>query len=398
MSRVPQEQSLKLHTVHSISEIDRTVWEHFRMSVDPALADPDNPFLSFEFLSALEESGCVGGRTGWQPSHLVLEDESSTIIALAPAYLKSHSMGEYVFDQSWAEAFARAGGQYYPKLQLSVPFTPVTGPRLMAENVENKALLARAIPQMITGAKLSSAHLTFLSEADMHLMESAGYLIRTDQQFHFLNENYTGFDNFLDALSSRKRKVIRRERRDALLNGITIEHLTGSAIQEHHWDSFFEFYMDTGARKWGRPYLNRLFFSLIGEKMADKILLMMAKRDGRYIAGAINFLGAQTLYGRNWGAIEEHPFLHFEVCYYQAIDYAITHGLKRVEAGAQGEHKIARGYQPVTTYSAHYLAHEGLRLAVADYLESERLYVAQANDALSEATPFRKGERLDEAE
>lgn len=398
MSRVPQEQSLKLRTVHSISEIDRTVWEHFRMSVDPALADPDNPFLSFEFLSALEESGCVGGRTGWQPSHLVLEDESGTIIALAPAYLKSHSMGEYVFDQSWAEAFARAGGQYYPKLQLSVPFTPVTGPRLMAENVENKALLARAIPQMITGAKLSSAHLTFLPEADMHLMESAGYLIRTDQQFHFLNENYTSFDNFLDALSSRKRKVIRRERRDALLNGITIEHLTGSAIQEHHWDSFFEFYMDTGARKWGRPYLNRLFFSLIGEKMADKILLMMAKRDGRYIAGAINFLGAQTLYGRNWGAIEEHPFLHFEVCYYQAIDYAITHGLKRVEAGAQGEHKIARGYQPVTTYSAHYLAHEGLRLAVADYLESERLYVAQANDALSEATPFRKGERLDEAE
>lgn len=398
MSRVSQKQNLKLRTVQSISEIDKAVWERFRTSVDAAHVDPDNPFLTFEFLSALEDSGCVGERTGWQPSHLVLEDESDRIIALAPAYLKSHSMGEYVFDQSWAEAYARAGGQYYPKLQLSVPFTPATGPRLMAKNQDDKALLARVIPQMIAEADLSSAHLTFLPEVDMPMMENSGYLIRTDQQFHFINEEYRDFDAFLDALSSRKRKMIKRERRDALANGITIEHLTGQEIQEHHWDAFFEFYMDTGARKWGRPYLNRLFFSLIGERMADKIVLMLAKRKGRYTAGAINFLGAQTLYGRNWGAIEEHPFLHFEVCYYQAIDYAITHGLKRVEAGAQGEHKIARGYRPVTTYSAHYIAHEGLRGAVAAYLESERLYVERANDELSDATPFRKGVRLDEAE
>jgi predicted N-acyltransferase len=328
----------------------------------------------------------------------VLEDESDSVLALAPAYLKSHSMGEYVFDQSWAEAFARAGGQYYPKLQLSVPFTPVTGPRLLADSREAKALLANVIPQMIAQTDLSSAHLTFLPGADVTMMESANYLIRTDQQFHFFNEDYKSFDEFLDALASRKRKNIKRERRDAIANDIIIEQLTGRDIQEHHWDAFFEFYMDTGARKWGRPYLNRLFFSLIGEHMAEKIALIMAKRDGRYIAGAINFLGAHTLYGRNWGAIEEHPFLHFEVCYYQAIDYAITHGLKRVEAGAQGEHKLARGYRPVTTYSAHYIANEGLRHAVADYLESERLYVERANDALSDATPFRKGERLDEAE
>jgi predicted N-acyltransferase len=398
MSRAAQDHNLKLRTVRSISEIDKALWERFRRAVDPAETDHDNPFLSYQFLSALEDSGCVGGRTGWQPSHLVLEDESDSVLALAPAYLKSHSMGEYVFDQSWAEAFARAGGQYYPKLQLSVPFTPVTGPRLLADSREAKALLANVIPQMIAQTDLSSAHLTFLPGADVTMMESANYLIRTDQQFHFFNEDYKSFDEFLDALASRKRKNIKRERRDAIANDIIIEQLTGRDIQEHHWDAFFEFYMDTGARKWGRPYLNRLFFSLIGERMAEKIALIMAKRDGRYIAGAINFLGAHTLYGRNWGAIEEHPFLHFEVCYYQAIDYAITHGLKRVEAGAQGEHKLARGYRPVTTYSAHYIANEGLRHAVADYLESERLYVERANDALSDATPFRKGERLDEAE
>ena len=398
MSRAAQDHNLKLRTVRSIGEIDKALWERFRRAVDPAKTDPDNPFLTYEFLNALEESGCVGGRTGWQPSHLVLEDESDTIIALAPAYLKSHSMGEYVFDQSWAEAYARAGGHYYPKLQLSVPFTPVTGPRFLAQSNEAEILLAKVIPQMVAQTELSSAHLTFLPEADVATFETAEYLIRTDQQFHFFNDNYKSFDDFLDALASRKRKNIKRERRDALANGITIEQLTGDDIQELHWDAFFEFYMDTGARKWGRPYLNRLFFSLIGERMAEKIVLIMAKRDGRYIAGAINFLGERTLYGRNWGAIEEHPFLHFEVCYYQAIEYAITHDLKRVEAGAQGEHKLARGYRPVTTYSAHYIAHEGLRRAIADYLASERIYVERANDVLSDATPFRKGERLDEAE
>lgn len=398
MSRASPDDQLKLRTVRSISEIDRATWEQFRTSVDPTKTDPDNPFLSYEFLSALEESGCVNGRTGWQPSHLVLENGEDQIIALAPAYLKSHSMGEYVFDQSWAEAYARAGGQYYPKLQLSVPFTPVTGPRLMAADDRAKIMLANAIPQMIAETGLSSAHLTFLPEADVSMLEDAKYLIRTDQQFHFFNEDYKSFGDFLDALASRKRKNIKRERCDALANGITIEHRTGRDIQEHHWDAFFEFYMDTGARKWGRPYLNRLFFSLIGERMAENIVLIMAKRDRRYIAGAINFLGAHTLYGRNWGAIEEHPFLHFEVCYYQAIDFAITHNLKRVEAGAQGEHKLARGYRPVTTYSAHSIAHAGLRRAIADYLVNERAYIEEANEELSGATPFRKGERLDEAE
>lgn len=398
MTRVSSPENLKLRTVRSITELDKTLWNRFLTATDPIDSDPDNPFVSYAFLYALEKAGCVGAGTGWQPSHLVLEDEHDTILALAPAYLKSHSMGEYVFDQSWAEAYARAGGEYYPKLQLSVPFTPVTGPRLLADSKAAKLQLARGIAEMIIETDLSSAHLTFMPEADVMMMEHADYLIRTDQQFHFHNEGYRDFDGFLDALSSRKRKVIKRERRDAIANGITIEHLTGQDICEHHWDAFFEFYMDTGARKWGRPYLNRLFFSLIGELMAEKIVLMLAKREGRYIAGAINFLGAHTLYGRNWGAIEEHPFLHFEVCYYQAIEYAITHGLQRVEAGAQGEHKLARGYRPVTTYSAHYIAHAGLRRAVADYLDTERVYVGRVNDALSDATPFRKGERLDEAE
>lgn len=389
---------MKLRTVPHISEIDRTVWERFRTAINPDETDPDNPFLMYEFLGALEESGSVGGRTGWQPSHLVLENERDEIIALAPAYLKSHSMGEYVFDHSWAEAFARAGGQYYPKLQLSIPFTPATGLRLLAENETAKSVLVKAIPELVLQTQMSSAHITFFPEADIKLLKDSNYLIRTDQQFHFFNEDYESFDHFLDALASRKRKNIKRERRDALARGIIIERLTGADIREHHWDSLFEFYMDTGARKWGRPYLNRQFFSLIGDSMAHRIVLIMAKREGRYVAGAINFLGAHTLYGRNWGAIEEHPFLHFEVCYYQAIDYAITRGLKRVEAGAQGEHKLARGYKPVTTYSAHIIAHEGLRDAVADYLESERLYVERANTALSDATPFRKGARLDEAD
>ena len=398
MARLPEKDEITLRTVQAISEIDKALWNRFRTAVDPEIADPDNPFLSFEFLSALEASGCVGKGTGWQPSHLVLENVDKNIIALAPAYLKSHSMGEYVFDQSWADAFTRAGGRYYPKLQLSVPFTPVTGPRLMAETDAARYALAHAIPKLIAQTGLSSAHLTFLPEADTAQIEAFDYLIRTDQQFHFFNKDYKSFDDFLGALSSRKRKAIKRERRDALANGIEIEVLNGTGITEMHWDAFFEFYLDTGARKWGQPYLNRMFFSLIGETMADRIVLIMAKREGRYIAGAINFLGAQTLYGRNWGAIEEHPFLHFEVCYYQAIDYAIAHGLRRVEAGAQGEHKLARGYQPVTTYSAHFISHEGLRNAVAAYLEEERSYVAQAVDALTDATPFRKHSAIDEGE
>jgi predicted N-acyltransferase len=302
-------------------------------------------------------------------------------------------MGEYVFDHSWADAYSRAGGRYYPKLQVSVPFTPATGPRLLvpngpgADTVRAAAIAGLRALREQTGA--SSIHATFLQEPDLEALTSEGFLRRDDQQFHWFNEGYGGFEDFLAALASRKRKAIRRERRDALANGISIEWITGSGITEAHWDAFFAFYMDTGSRKWGRPYLNRRFFSLIGERMADRLLLVMARRSGRYIAGAINFVGDRRLYGRNWGCIEDHPFLHFEVCYYQAIAFAIARGLDRVEAGAQGEHKLARGYRPVITSSAHDIADPSLLRAVRSYLEQERLYVSQAVDELSSATPFR---------
>jgi predicted N-acyltransferase len=358
--------------------------------------DSDNPFLSHAFLSALEDSGCVGRGTGWSPVHILVEDEAGELVAAAPCYLKTHSQGEYVFDHSWAEAYRRAGGAYYPKLQVSVPFTPVTGPRLLVRagrdiQVAGQHLVAglRALRDQV---QASSIHATFLQDADATALLEAGFLARTDQQFHWFNEGYASFEDFLAALSSRKRKTIRRERREALSDGVSIEWVTGREIEEAHWDAFFAFYMDTGSRKWGRPYLNRRFFSLIGERMADRILLVMAKREGRYIAGAINFIGATRLYGRNWGCIEDHPFLHFEVCYYQAINFAIARGLTRVEAGAQGEHKLARGYRPVITSSAHDFADPAFRRAVASYLEQERLYVAEAASELASATPFRHAE------
>jgi uncharacterized protein len=362
-----------------------------------ALAGPDNPLVSHAFLSSLEDAGCVGRRTGWSPAHLLVSRKDGPLVASVPCYLKSHSRGEYVFDAGWADAYERAGGRYYPKLQVSVPFTPVNGPRLLVRPGEDDATLRQVLLSGLEAVReqtdASSIHLTFLEEQDRAAAEAAGYLIRTDQQFHWIDEGFGSFDGFLDALASRKRKAIRRERREALAPGIEIEWVTGSAITEAHWDAFFAFYMDTGARKWGSPYLNRRFFSLIGERMAERILLVMAKRDGRYIAGAINFIGGEALYGRNWGAIENHPFLHFEVCYYQAIEFALAHGLKRVEAGAQGEHKLARGYRPVTTYSAHHIADPGLRRAIADYLRRERLYVGEAQEEYAGATPFRKGER-----
>jgi predicted N-acyltransferase len=354
----------------------------------------DNPFISHDFLSALEQSKSVGGRTGWQPSHLLVEDTQGTLLGAAPCYVKSHSKGEYVFDQGWADAFERAGGDYYPKLQISVPFTPVTGPRLLVRPGPSAreifGVLADAVAEITTGNNLSSAHITFLPEQDWEALGKRGFLQRTDQQFHWENSSYATFEDFLAALSSRKRKTIRRERKEALAPGIEIAWLTGSDLTEDVWDAFFAFYMDTGSRKWGRPYLTREFFSIIGTTMADRILLVMAKRTGRWIAGAINFIGADALYGRNWGAVEHHPFLHFELCYYQAIDYAIAHKLKRVEAGAQGEHKLARGYLPHTTYSAHFIANPGLRRAVADYLTRERAYVEAAGEELAAAAPFRK--------
>jgi uncharacterized protein len=379
----------------AISLVTEQAWDACAQLESAAGGDPACPFVTHAFLSALEESGCVGAGTGWSPAHILVEDEQERLIAAAPCYLKTHSMGEYVFDHAWADAYTRAGGRYYPKLQLSIPFTPVTGPRLLVRpdaDVEyaQGALVAgiRALRQQ-TGA--SSIHATFLPRAQFEALTEQGFLGRIDQQFHWFNEGYANFDGFLESLASRKRKVIRRERREALEPGITVERLTGSAITEAHWDAFHTFYEDTGARKWGRPYLNRRFFSLIGERMADRILLVMAKREGRYIAGAINFIGRETLYGRNWGCIEDHPFLHFELCYYQAIEYAIEAGLKRVEAGAQGEHKLARGYRPVTTYSAHDIADPGLRRAIADYLMRERGYVEAVGEELEEALPFRRG-------
>lgn len=354
----------------------------------------DNPFVSHEFLSALEESASIGGRTGWQPSHLLAENATGDLLGAAPCYVKTHSRGEYVFDHSWAEAFERAGGDYYPKLQVAVPFTPVTGPRLLARPGSQmnavRGALADALVEITTANELSSAHVTFLTEAEWLALGERGFLRRTDQQFHWENADYGSFDDFLATLASRKRKTIRRERKEALSAGIEVCWLTGKDLTEAVWDAFFTFYMETGSRKWGRPYLTREFFSIAGEKLRERILLVMARRSGRWIAGAINFIGADTLYGRNWGAIEHHPFLHFELCYYQAIEYAISYGLKRVEAGAQGEHKLARGYLPHTTYSAHFIANSVLRQAIAEYLTRERAYVQAAAEELAAAAPFRK--------
>ncbi|RAZ89664.1 GNAT family N-acetyltransferase [Mesorhizobium hawassense] len=353
-----------------------------------------NPLVSFAFLSALEDSGCAVRRTGWQGHHLRLETARGRLLGAVPCYLKSHSQGEYVFDHGWSDAFERAGGRYYPKLQCSVPFTPVTGPRLLVSKGENegavRAGLAEGLKLVTDQLGVSSAHVTFANEPDVATLEAAGFLHRTDQQFHFFNEGFSTYDDFLATLASRKRKAMKKERREALADGISIDWLTGKDITERAWDDFYAFYMDTGGRKWGRPYLNRQFFSLIGERMADDILLVMAKRSGRYIAGAINFIGSDALYGRNWGCIEDHPFLHFEVCYHQAIDFAIERKLKVVEAGAQGEHKLARGYRPVTMHSAHYISHPGLRNAVADYLRRERREVERMGEYLEEHTPFRK--------
>ncbi len=387
---------LSVRIVPSLSAFTETEWSAFSGASRDNCEAPYNPFVSFDFLDILEESGCAVRKTGWQGHHLRLEDSGGALLGAVPCYVKSHSQGEYVFDHGWADAFERAGGSYYPKLQASVPFTPATGPRLLvkrgADPAAVRAALAQGLRQVAEAVGVSSAHVTFAEPADMAALEGAGFLARTDQQFHFFNEGYSTYDDFLATLASRKRKALKKERREALSSDITIDWLTGSDLTEKVWDDFFAFYMDTGGRKWGRPYLNRKFFSLVGERMADDVLLVMAKRDGRYIAGAINFIGSETLYGRNWGCIEDHPFLHFEVCYHQAIDFAIAKGLKVVEAGAQGEHKLARGYRPVTTQSAHFIAHAGLRQAVGDYLRRERREVAHMAEYLDEHGPFRRGE------
>ena len=365
-----------------------------RDAQENTLEDQYNPFISYDFLSSLELSQSVRTRGGWQPLHLLAEDSNGTLVGAVPCYAKTHSQGEYVFDHGWAEAYERAGGSYYPKLQVSVPFTPATGRRLLVrpgpEADAVRGALADSLMDICRRSNASSVHVTFATQPEWDLLGRRGFLKRTHQQFHWENAGYDSFDGFLAALASRKRKTIRREREDALSAGISVHWLTGADLTESVWDAFFDFYMETGSRKWGRPYLTRPFYSMVGEKMRDRILLVMAKRNGRWIAGAINFIGSHTLFGRHWGAVEHHPFLHFELCYYQAIQYAIEHKLARVEAGAQGEHKISRGYLPTTTYSAHYIVDPGLRRAIEDFLKHERAYVAAAGAELAETAPFRK--------
>jgi predicted N-acyltransferase len=383
-----------IRAASSIGTFTEAEWNSLAGTTRDDIENGYNPFVSYDFLKILEESGCAIGRSGWQGHHLRLEAPNGTLLGTVPCYVKSHSQGEYVFDHGWADAFERAGGRYYPKLQSSVPFTPVTGPRLLVrrQGLDRgvvKTALAAGLKAVTDRLGVSSAHVTFAQQSDVAALEEAGFLHRTDQQFHFFNDGYTSYDDFLATLASRKRKALKKERREALSSGVSIDWLTGSDLTESVWDDFFAFYMDTGGRKWGRPYLNRRFFSLIGERMRDDVLLVMAKRGSRYIAGAINFIGSDALYGRNWGCIEDHPFLHFEVCYHQAIDFAIDRKLKVVEAGAQGEHKLARGYMPVTMHSAHYIAHPGLRNAVADYLKRERQEIARMAQYLEEHGPFR---------
>ena len=352
---------------------------------------PDNPFLDHAFFLALEQSGCATRRTGWLPQHLMLSGANGELAGLMPMFLKSHSQGEYVFDHGWADAFARAGGSYYPKLQCSVPFTPVTAPKLLAGGDAGvEAALLSAAAEVADQNDVSSVHATFVPEDEAELARAAGWLVRHDTQFHWHNQGFASFEAYLETMSSRHRKVTRRERRDALADGLEVRWLTGADLTEAAWDAFFEFYMDTGSRKWGRPYLNREFFSLLSAAMADRILLIFAYDGRRPIAGTLNLIGTDTLYGRYWGAVREVPFLHFELCYYQAIDFAVQHGLKTVEAGAQGEHKLARGYTPVTTRSIHWIGHPGLRHAVANFLKQERASVRQEQKVLEAYTPFRK--------
>jgi hypothetical protein len=345
----------------------------------------DDPFLSHAFLSSLEESGSVGPGTGWTPAPILVEDEESRLVAAAPAYLKTHSQGEYVFDHGWADAWERAGGRYYPKLQVAVPFTPVPGPRLLGTRPQQ---LLTAIEAVTAQNDISSAHITFIDEGGAAECERRSWLIRHGIQYHWFNCGYSSFDDFLGCLTSRKRKVIRKERETAR-SELEFQALRGSEIGPAEWDAMWAFYQDTGGRKWGRPYLTREFFGLVGERMGEELLLFLARRDGRPIAGALNFIGGGTLYGRYWGCTEEVPFLHFELCYYQAVEWAIDHGLPCVQAGAQGEHKLARGYEPVITKSAHFIPNRSFREAVADFLETERAAIAAEIDWLRRDLPYR---------
>ncbi|MGY6550992.1 MAG: GNAT family N-acetyltransferase [Erythrobacter sp.] len=373
---------LTVRLAPAVGQFDAAEWN--------ALGGNDNPFVSHEFLTAMEESGSVGEGTGWDPVPIVITDEAGKLLAAMPSYAKGHSQGEYVFDHSWADAWHRAGGRYYPKLQIAAPFTPASGPRLLLSDPALAPHLLKAAETVCANNRLSSAHATFIEPAQVPLFEAGGWMKRSDIQFHWLNRGYASFDDFLGELASRKRKNLRKER-EAAVAGLTIKHLTGAEIREEHWDAFWIFYQDTGARKWGTPYLTRAAFSLLGERMGERIILILAYDGDTPIAGALNFAGSEALYGRYWGCTRDVRFLHFELCYYQAIDIAIERGLSRVEAGAQGGHKLARGYEPVQTFSAHWIADPGLRAAIADFLEREGAGVAQDQLYLDTRTPFKKG-------
>ena len=379
-----------IKVLSAIGEVPAAQWDQ--------CAGRDDPFLSHAFLSALEDSGSVAAETGWQPQHMVLEHGDGNIVAVVPLYLKTHSYGEYIFDWSWAEAYQRAGGHYYPKLQVAIPFTPVTGRRLLVNpelptetRIEIQRTLISGLLQLTEKLGVSSFHMTFIDKQEWEISGEYGLLQRIDRQFHWLNDNYNEFNDFLATLTSRKRKGIRKERKTALASGVRISRLTGDDIEERHWDAFYRFYCDTSDRKWGQAYLNRQFFSLLGERLADKILLVIAEDGDTLVGGALNMIGGDTLYGRYWGCLDHYRFLHFEACYYQAIEFAIEAGLGKVEAGAQGQHKLQRGYLPHTTYSAHWIADPGFRQAVARFLEQEREAVDDEIDALTTFSPFKSG-------
>ncbi|MEZ5648808.1 MAG: GNAT family N-acetyltransferase [Alphaproteobacteria bacterium] len=383
--------SLTIRTEASLAALTTTAWDR--------CAGPANPFVSYAFLSALEDSGAVTAKTGWQPQHLIVNvknrNHKEQVMGVMPLYLKNHSYGEYVFDWNWAEAYERAGGRYYPKLQGGIPFTPVPGPRLLvAENaaMDLRQSLIEAAEVLCHSISASSVHVPFLDAPDWQAFDQAGWLQRLGVQFHWQNQNYGKFEDFLDALTSRKRKQIRKEREAALASGVDFVHVTGSDITEAHWDAFYRFYLNTSDRKWGQAYLPREFFTLIGARMADRILLILGRRQKEWICGALNFIGEACLYGRNWGADDDIKFLHFEACYYQAIDFAINHGLKRVEAGAQGPHKLARGYLPTPTYSAHFIHDPALRDPIAQFLKREKKIITQQIAALTAESPFRQNE------
>ncbi len=382
----PGSESITVRVAGALRDVPAAEWD--------ACAGDDNPFVSHAFLEALEASGCVRANTGWAPYHLLVQDDDERLLGCVPLYLKGHSQGEFIFDYGWADAYERAGGKYYPKLLSAVPFTPVTGPRLMVRpGIDRAAMHDQLTAGLVAVARqldVSTVHVNFAPEDEWRHMGAFGLLQRTDQQFHWLNDGYETFDDFLASLSSRKRKNIRRERQAIVEAGLEIEIISGPDITEEHWEHFYRFYMDTGSRKWGRPYLNLQFFKMLGERMADRVALVMCRREGQWIAGALNLMGSDCLYGRYWGCVEDHRFLHFEVCYYQAIEHAIRLGMDRVEAGAQGPHKIARGYRPVHVYSAHWIAEKRFRDAVEDYLQHERREVDDNIEYLAEFAPFRK--------